>query len=56
MNLTLAVVAINGWNRFLIGSRVPPVLAKAPGSTARAKCRNPSVAEKPIEPRAAQGG
>jgi AhpD family alkylhydroperoxidase len=31
VNLTLAVVAINGWNRFLIGFRVPPFLGKAPG-------------------------
>jgi alkylhydroperoxidase family enzyme len=33
VNLTLAVVAINGWNRFLIGFRVPPFLGK--GSAAR---------------------
>jgi AhpD family alkylhydroperoxidase len=29
VNLTLAVVAINGWNRFAIGFRVPPTLGKA---------------------------
>ncbi len=29
VNLTLAVVAINGWNRFSIGSRVMPLLGKA---------------------------
>jgi AhpD family alkylhydroperoxidase len=29
VNLTLAVVAINGWNRFSIGFRVPPALGKA---------------------------
>jgi AhpD family alkylhydroperoxidase len=28
VNLTLAVVAINGWNRFAIGFRVPPTLGK----------------------------
>src|SRR6476620_8074635 len=28
VNLTLAVVAINGWNRFSIGFRVPPSLGK----------------------------
>jgi AhpD family alkylhydroperoxidase len=28
VNLTLAVVAINGWNRFSIGFRVPPALGK----------------------------
>ena len=28
VNLTLAVVAINGWNRFAIGFRVPPSLGK----------------------------
>ncbi len=32
VNLTLAVVAINGWNRFLIGFRVPPFLGKAPAA------------------------
>lgn len=26
MNLTLAVVAINGWNRFCIACRIPPAL------------------------------
>jgi AhpD family alkylhydroperoxidase len=31
VNLTLAVVAINGWNRLLIGFRVPPFLGKKPG-------------------------
>jgi AhpD family alkylhydroperoxidase len=31
VNLTLAVVAINGWNRFAIGFRVPPTLGKAHG-------------------------
>ena len=29
VNLTLAVVAINGWNRFAISFRVPPGLGKA---------------------------
>jgi AhpD family alkylhydroperoxidase len=29
VNLTLAVVTINGWNRFSIGFRVPPALGKA---------------------------
>lgn len=29
VNLTLAVVAINGWNRFAIGFRVPPTLGTA---------------------------
>jgi AhpD family alkylhydroperoxidase len=29
VNLTLAVVAINGWNRFSIGFRVPPALGKS---------------------------
>jgi len=24
VNLTLAIVAINGWNRFSVGFRVPP--------------------------------
>jgi alkylhydroperoxidase family enzyme len=28
VNLTLAVVAINGWNRFAISFRVPPTLGK----------------------------
>jgi AhpD family alkylhydroperoxidase len=28
VNLTLAVVTINGWNRFSIGFRVPPGLGK----------------------------
>ncbi|HEY1186954.1 MAG TPA: carboxymuconolactone decarboxylase family protein [Gemmata sp.] len=28
VNLTLAVVAINGWNRFAISFRVPPALGK----------------------------
>jgi AhpD family alkylhydroperoxidase len=28
VSLTLAVVAINGWNRFSIGFRVPPALGK----------------------------
>lgn len=28
VNLTLAVVAINGWNRFAIGFRAPPALGK----------------------------
>ena len=28
VNLTLAVVAINGWNRFAIGFRVPPTLGQ----------------------------
>ena len=28
VNLTLAVVAINGWNRFSISFRVPPTLGK----------------------------
>lgn len=28
VDLTLAVVAINGWNRFAIGFRVPPALGK----------------------------
>jgi AhpD family alkylhydroperoxidase len=28
VNLTLAVVTINGWNRFSIGFRVPPTLGK----------------------------
>ena len=32
VNLTLAVVAINGWNRFPIGFRVPPFLGKAPAA------------------------
>lgn len=31
VNLTLAVVAINGWNRFSIGFRVPPALGKPRG-------------------------
>ena len=31
VNLTLAVVAINGWNRFSISFRVMPSLGKAPG-------------------------
>jgi alkylhydroperoxidase family enzyme len=31
VNLTLAVVAINGWNRFSIGFRVPPALGKTHG-------------------------
>ena len=31
VNLTLAVVAINGWNRFAISFRVPPTLGKAHG-------------------------
>ena len=31
VNLTLAVVAINGWNRFSIGFRVPPALGRAHG-------------------------
>ena len=31
VNLTLAVVAINGWNRFSIGFRVPPMLGKMRG-------------------------
>jgi AhpD family alkylhydroperoxidase len=31
VNLTLAVVAINGWNRFSIGFRVPPALGKTRG-------------------------
>ena len=30
VNLTLAVVAINGWNRFAIGFRVPPTLGAKP--------------------------
>jgi AhpD family alkylhydroperoxidase len=29
VNVTLAVVAINGWNRFSIGFRVPPSLGKS---------------------------
>jgi AhpD family alkylhydroperoxidase len=29
VNLTLAVVAINGWNRFAIGFRIPPTLGQA---------------------------
>jgi len=29
VNLTLAVVAINGWNRFAISFRVPPTLGKS---------------------------
>ena len=32
VNLTLAVVAINGWNRFSISFRVPPALGKPRGS------------------------
>ena len=31
VNLTLAVVAINGWNRFAIGFRAVPTLGKAHG-------------------------
>jgi AhpD family alkylhydroperoxidase len=31
VNLTLAVVAINGWNRFAISFRVPPTLGKTSG-------------------------
>jgi AhpD family alkylhydroperoxidase len=31
VNVTLAVVAINGWNRFSIGFRVPPALGKSAG-------------------------
>jgi hypothetical protein len=34
VNFALAVVAINGWNRFLIGFRVPSFLGKAPGTAA----------------------
>jgi hypothetical protein len=34
VNLALAVVATNGWNRFLIGFRVPPFLGKAPSTAA----------------------
>src|SRR3954465_47080 len=30
VNLALALAAINGWNRFMIGFRVPPFLGKAP--------------------------
>lgn len=31
VNLTLGVVAINGWNRFAVAARVPPALGKAHG-------------------------
>ena len=31
VKLTLAVVTINGWNRFSIGFRVPPALGKTHG-------------------------
>jgi AhpD family alkylhydroperoxidase len=31
-NLTLAVVAINGWNRFNVAFRNPPAIAKSAGS------------------------
>jgi AhpD family alkylhydroperoxidase len=33
VNLTLAVVAINGWNRFAIGFRAQPTLGKVRAST-----------------------
>jgi AhpD family alkylhydroperoxidase len=36
-NLTLAVVAINGWNRFNIAFRNMPAVAKASGSAERAR-------------------
>ena len=31
VNLTLAIITINGWNRFSIGFRVPPALGKPRG-------------------------
>jgi AhpD family alkylhydroperoxidase len=34
-NLTLAVVAINGWNRFSIAFRNTPAVAKSPSTAAR---------------------